>query len=696
MKPFLLFTISLLATLTGADAEVIGSRWVTRIGEFPSAYCMKATDSATFAAKLSAPTKAPRKVTLTLKGNEQAQPVNLQMFSIDKLLGAENFPNKEETVSFDASLPTDAEFMVALFASPSASDYYYVCHDNLSSYTDDEIVFDVAEATHRVDFKLTMPDGSDPDFQIWNGQEMVKDGNIFALDITSGIYNRHFKDLCLSSLWGIVKGAYDRDGKPTDPTETFNFRVNDLSDDFYFGQIVNGACGDFTLVAVMKGNADETITVSAADYRHLPAAVRDNPAYDEYPNYPASFIYEVTDGRSIGWRGFPNVMFSPDYYVASTGIHDSQALWCGMRYNPLGEEGILDRENDYFPMVNTSDGDAREFVMLNYADLELPFGGNFAAIAPGLWGEESWLRPNLWPECSLSDEIVFGNDCPIFVPALRLNQDTKNRRFGAVAATYTGRNGDYRGADLHFARMSLHDSEGNILAEGVQEIEDWGNENGRQLYSGTYTLKSRIDNIRIDDVDGFNEAEFTFGGSTTFPAMQMLRFRDADGRFTDRLTSPQGSETILAGGCFAFHRDATNASLYYFALTDEIPDWRVEYAPMGSSDFQMLEIREIPDRDPQKAFGRLYSVSLDGVDRKSPNGWFDMRIRLNDTSGNNVSQVISPAFYIESLAGISIPEIDSNSPGIRYYNLQGYEMTNPRPGELVIRRQGNIIDKIQY
>lgn len=52
-------------------------------------------------------------------------------------------------------------------------------------------------------------------------------------------------------------------------------------------------------------------------------------------------------------------------------------------------------------------------------------------------------------------------------------------------------------------------------------------------------------------------------------------------------------------------------------------------------------------------FGTYYRGSLASVDRPSENGWFDVRIRLTDASGNYQEQTLSPAFRIEANVGVN-------------------------------------------
>lgn len=52
-------------------------------------------------------------------------------------------------------------------------------------------------------------------------------------------------------------------------------------------------------------------------------------------------------------------------------------------------------------------------------------------------------------------------------------------------------------------------------------------------------------------------------------------------------------------------------------------------------------------------------------------------------------------FMIKDNSGVSNIDTDSNEAAT-YYNLQGIEVTNPQPGQLLIRRRGPVTDKIIY
>ena len=63
-------------------------------------------------------------------------------------------------------------------------------------------------------------------------------------------------------------------------------------------------------------------------------------------------------------------------------------------------------------------------------------------------------------------------------------------------------------------------------------------------------------------------------------------------------------------------------------------------------------------------FGYYYTSSLDGIDAKSANGWFDLKIDASDDAGNTMSQVVNYALYIDDAK--SVESVADN--GMVFYN----------------------------
>ena len=95
-------------------------------------------------------------------------------------------------------------------------------------------------------------------------------------------------------------------------------------------------------------------------------------------------------------------------------------------------------------------------------------------------------------------------------------------------------------------------------------------------------------------------------------------------------------------------------------------------------------------RVPEKRFlpgwGDFYTCPTAAVDRKSGNGWFDLRVTLTDARGNTQEQVVSPAFRIGSAVGAveGITDSADGGPAV-YYDLAGRSVSSLEKGVYIVR-----------
>lgn len=124
-------------------------------------------------------------------------------------------------------------------------------------------------------------------------------------------------------------------------------------------------------------------------------------------------------------------------------------------------------------------------------------------------------------------------------------------------------------------------------------------------------------------------------------------------------------------------------------------------SPYALNDFEEIDMKENPEK-MVPGYGYFWEGSLARVDRKSENGWFDLRVTLTDQAGNSQSQVISPAFHVDNMTGVAAPSIAkaqlsvmghrivaSDGAEVEVYTLSGMRVANRdiAPG-LYIARSG--------
>lgn len=190
---------------------------------------------------------------------------------------------------------------------------------------------------------------------------------------------------------------------------------------------------------------------------------------------------------------------------------------------------------------------------------------------------------------------------------------------------------------------------------------------GQLPQEGKFNFEFTDSNVMIDDIVGKNVSKLEFDMQREDwcpPTLQIVRFIDADGNFTDRYVEGKDGVVEFYGGDFTYNYSEESLSTWY----TEVPasEVKVEYAPYNTKDFLPIEVENIPEQDFMPGFGTYYRGSLASVGCPSENGWFDVRIKLTDASGNYQEQTLSPAFWIEANVGVN--EVAGSEIGVAVAN----------------------------
>ena len=209
----------------------------------------------------------------------------------------------------------------------------------------------------------------------------------------------------------------------------------------------------------------------------------------------------------------------------------------------------------------------------------------------------------------------------------------------------------------------------------------------------------------IDGMQPVNITEIAYDQSLPAwepPTLTSLLFKNSDGKITNRVeTGKDAAIELYAGGTkfvqyWYFH---PYAQRYFSQATQTITydvTPAIEYAPSGSGNWRPLDVNEnVAERSA--AYGNHYSVDLGNVTAGSGDGWYDLRITLTTPEGNTQIQTLSPAFNIADMAGIEeISFTPDEHRQVRYFDLQGTQIANPVPGQLVIKVSNRGASKIRF
>lgn len=168
-------------------------------------------------------------------------------------------------------------------------------------------------------------------------------------------------------------------------------------------------------------------------------------------------------------------------------------------------------------------------------------------------------------------------------------------------------------------------------------------------------------NVLIDNkIPGCNTATIVWNaekGNGFAPTFTSLQFRDTEDNICDRFNDASDGVVEFTVGDMVLDMNYEEQYLYFDI--DEVGSVSVAYAPHGNTDFSPISVKEIPELFFTPGYGYFYRGSLGIVDRKSDDGWFDLRLRAEDKDGAYIEQTISPAFYISAMTGIE--KINYNS-----------------------------------
>ena len=235
---------------------------------------------------------------------------------------------------------------------------------------------------------------------------------------------------------------------------------------------------------------------------------------------------------------------------------------------------------------------------------------------------------------------------------------------------------------------------GNVITTDPIDYMDYEWED-----EGLFTVEVTTDNILIDgEFPGVTTGTLTFDTESygnVIPSVSVVSFFNATtGEITDRFASASEGVLGLYAAGFEFEvSKVTNFENYLLTVPEEVT---VEYAPMGSGDYEELDVTELPEEFCSPGFGAYYEASLSGVKKTAPSGWYDLRITVTTENGASQTQEISPAFRILTDSGVKTVGSGKNDADVYYYNMQGQKVQNPSEGQLLIRRHGNKAEKVIF
>ncbi len=277
----------------------------------------------------------------------------------------------------------------------------------------------------------------------------------------------------------------------------------------------------------------------------------------------------------------------------------------------------------------------------------------------------------------------YGDNCPI--NALQVSTYMANDQLNnSMMFYYVGLYGEVR-----------WNNEGAYWAKHKFNGEEVDKETFATSGIGTRECTVINPNVEVDGLSGHNTTTVYYDQNQedmTPPSIEMLHFKNNEGGVTDRFATAEEGTMEFYASDFHYH--------YYPELWRGVFECQpvevvVEYAPYGTEDWNELTVEEIPEYYQEPGWGYFYRGSLAGVTGQGEKGWFDLRFRLQDASGNWMDQVVSPAFRIDDLAYSSVATIGSgDAHEVARYSIDGKRVDASHQGVTIIRMSDGTARKV--
>ena len=213
----------------------------------------------------------------------------------------------------------------------------------------------------------------------------------------------------------------------------------------------------------------------------------------------------------------------------------------------------------------------------------------------------------------------------------------------------------------------------------------WSWSEDEEQLTGTVDITMTNKNRKIDGLQGQNLATIHYDRDqedSSAPVLQMLHFKDREGYITDRFETAEGSLMELFAGDYNEHLYGEYALYFDRAKAKNV---NVAYAPYGKDNWTDLTLEENPEYY-SNLMGWYYAASLENVTGAAEQGWFDLKIRLEDEAGNWQEQIVSPAFQIKSLVDTGIENMEHPTWNMEHAEAV-YDVVGRRLGSNLSTRQ---------
>lgn len=559
-----------------------------------------------------------------------------------------------------------------------------VIKENVDVLDSTPVILDSYSATNHIQFNAIASSGNKMTGDILQNGEVIEEGEVYAgHGFTEIFHNRH--GLILSSPF-FLQSILDGEKMTYGPQEG-NIYINDLSDDTEFSaahiRMGRTQAGMEFIVMAADGLKSQTVTNDISDFRYLNIKQHPHKYGNSHIQYNPAIKSTETFGYASAWNGdFSSLHHFNVKYQANFPNLDRVYL-C------IPENLRSGHPFEVYPIFGTNDDSGDNDLWERGSGVLMPLFKITEddkiqlmdnPAANGFW-KDDWTRTQEDPRthtsaasdylsCSIAngETIELGNSVPICIASIGYIRNSDSQ----LRFSFIGRNGELRNIDKYNTAFKMT-ADGEVISQrpywNQSDFMNWRLRGGEfNSTKAEYKITIENTNVIVDGLDGYNKTTIYYDtnmSSPNPPALRSLQFRNTEGKITDRFKDlDEGVLEFYAGD---FEYAETDQSYRWFFNYCNLENVKVEYAPYGSGQWRILDVEEVPDMFAPVAYGAFYRGSLGSVTAESPNGWYDLRIKLSDASDNYQIQELSPAFKLADITGIKTVKTDAVS-------LQGLEV----------------------
>lgn len=561
-----------------------------------------------------------------------------------------------------------------------------------------EITFDASEACNKYSFRFLNPEGEQviPSHFMFDvdtkESTLLEQGNIDSASGEIVVYDKEYQFTVKSKLFSLRWRSYS-DGRPEKKyIEAPVFYLNELPEDM-------AIYGQLNALEKQEGNNITTLVMTTPNVRE-PGEITNNS--NNFTEVITDFIPDKSlEGES--WFGVKLDCALEGWINSGLGYYwdvtceAGKTMTCRTRLclNQATMQGVDVMQALYFPRLTPQDSDLgiiAQSMLQESSDpviklMNKTFGSPDTSVYCRTF--EYWDDMDIFkivndrlPASPSDYDCILGNCAPLLV-----SLGTWPKENGPLPAEYL----DYL-LDMGWFNASYCGRADEAMTQ-LTEVASVT----QSVQGSVMTFDINVEGAPVDgEIFSENKAMMTCNIDKTDwvpPTAQLLWFTDGT-IVRDHFQTPENAMLHLYAADFRYTlNDTFDKDMMEAYPLESI---KVEYAPTGSSEFTEIEVSENTDMFFMPGYGYCYDGSLAGIDRSSANGWMDLRITLTDDSGNVQTQTLSPAFRVDSLAGIEDVSLDNtvNGSDTQLYDLQGRKAgANPVPG-IYVRRSANRVEKV--